>query len=151
MPPEFLEQIEFWHWLIAAVVLFVLEIFAPGFVLLWLAVAAAVVGLSLLVLPDLSWQAQGLIFAVLSVVTVVGWRLIARKMPAETDHPTLNRRGQQYVGRRFTLDQDIVNGAGSLKVGDSRWNVRGDDMPAGTDVTVTGVDGNFLTVERAGG
>lgn len=149
MSPEFLDQIEFWHWLVAAVAFFVLEIFAPGFVLLWFALAAGVVGLSMLLLPDLSWQAQALTFSILSIVAVVGWRLVAKKLPEASDHPTLNRRGSQYVGRKFTLDQDIVNGAGSLKVGDSRWNVRGEDMPAGTDVTVTGVEGNYLKVEQA--
>ena len=62
MTPDLLGQIEFWHWLVAAVVLFVLEIFAPGFVLLWFAVAATVVGLALLALPDLAWQSQALTF-----------------------------------------------------------------------------------------
>lgn len=143
------EQIEFWHWLIAAVAFVVLEIFAPGFILLWLGVAAGIVGLSLLAVPSLTWQGQMLIFAVLSVGSVVAWRVFARKRPIESDHPTLNRRGSQYVGQVFTLSEGIVNGTGMLHVDDTRWKVRGSDQPAGTQVTVTGVEGTVLTVERA--
>ena len=145
----FLEQIEFWHWLVAGVVFVILEIFAPGFILLWLGVAAGVVGLVLLAIPGLTWQGQMLIFAVLSVASVGGWRVFARKRPIESDHPTLNKRGSQYIGQVFTLSEGIVNGTGMLHVDDTRWKVRGEDLPSGTKVTVTGVEGTVLTVERA--
>ena len=145
----FLEQIEFWHWLVAGVVFVILEIFAPGFILLWLGVAAGVVGLVLLAIPGLTWQGQMLIFAVLSVASVGGWRIFARKRPIESDHPTLNKRGSQYIGQVFTLSEGIVNGTGMLHVDDTRWKVRGEDLPSGTKVTVTGVEGTVLTVERA--
>jgi len=69
-----------------------------------------------------------------------------RRRPIETDHPTLNRRGEQYVGRRFTLDEPIVNGVGKLRVDDTTWKIMGDDLPAGSQVTVTGVDGTVLVV-----
>ena len=39
-----LEGIEFWYWWVAAVVFVVIEILAPGFVFIWLGIAAAVVG-----------------------------------------------------------------------------------------------------------
>ncbi len=37
---EFLEQAEFWHWWIAAILFLVLETFAPGAIFLWMGVAA---------------------------------------------------------------------------------------------------------------
>ena len=61
----------------------------------------------------------------------------------------LNRRGEQYVGRRLTLDEPIVNGRGQVKVDNSTWRVEGADLPAGTPVIVTGVRGTILNVERA--
>ncbi len=144
-----LEEIEFWHWWIAAVVLIVVEVFAPGTVALWMAVSAAVVGLTLLAIPDLTWQAQFLVFAILSVATVIGWRAYQLRYPTETDQPTLNRRGEQYVGRAFTLSEAIVNGTGKIHVDDTMWKVEGEDLPEGTQVRVTGVDGTVLTVEAA--
>ena len=144
-----LEEIEFWHWWVAAVVLIVVEVFAPGTVALWMAISAAVVGLLLFAVPDLTWQTQLLTFAVLSVATVVGWRAYQLRYPTETDQPALNRRGEQYVGRVFTLSEAIVNGTGKIHVDDTMWKVEGEDQPEGTQVRVTGVDGTLLTVEPA--
>jgi hypothetical protein len=141
------EEIEFWHWWIAAIVLIVVEVFAPGTVALWMGVSAAVVGLLLLAIPDLTWQTQFLVFAILSVATVIGWRAYQLRYPTVSDQPTLNRRGEQYVGRVFTLDEAIVNGTGKIHVDDTMWKVEGADLPEGTRVRVTGVDGTVLTVE----
>ena len=142
-------EVLFWHWWILAGILMVLEIVAPGVFLLWLGIAAAVTGLIAYVVPTLDWQWEALIFALLSIVIVWGWRSYQRRHPTQTDLPTLNRRGEQYVGRRLSLDQPIVNGRGQVKVDDSTWRVEGADLPAGTPVVVTGVKGTILVVERA--
>ena len=142
-------QIEFWNWWVIGVLFVIAEIFAPGFILLWLGVAAGVVGVILLAVPGMPWQGQMLIFAVLSVGSVVAWRIFARRRPSGSDHPTLNRRGTQYVGRVFTLDEGIVDGIGMLRVDDTRWKVQGEDLPPGTRVAVTAVQGTVLVVEKA--
>lgn len=149
--PGLLGQLEFWHWLIFGLVLAVIEILAPGTFFLWLGIAAGITGLVLLAVPELSWQIQLVIFAVLSVATVAGWRLYQRRHPTETEDTTLNRRGEQLVGRVFALEQAVVNGRGTLRVGDSVWRAEGPDLPAGTRVRVTGVSGVILKVEKAEG
>ena len=146
---EYLEQAEFWHWWIAAILLLVIETFAPGAVFLWLGIAAGMVGLVLLIFSGLGWEYQFLIFAVCTVGSAVGWRAYVRRHPTETDQPTLNRRGEQYVGRTFTLAEAIVNGQGKITVDDSTWKIEGDDLPAGTRIQVTGVEGTVLKVESA--
>jgi membrane protein implicated in regulation of membrane protease activity len=100
----------FWHWRIASVVLLGLEMVIPGAFFLWMGAAAGVTGAMLLIFPDPSWQTQFLIFAVLSVVAIVGWRAWRKKHPpVATDHPPLNQRTKQYVGRVITLDQALEN------------------------------------------
>ncbi|MDX1424888.1 MAG: NfeD family protein [Kiloniellales bacterium] len=146
---EFVEQAEFWHWWIAAIVLLVIETFAPGAIFLWLGMAAGAVGLALLLLPGLAWEYQFLIFALATVLSAVGWRAYAKRRPAASDRPALNRRGAQYVGRTFTLEEAIVNGHGKIRVDDSTWKVEGEDLPAGSLIRVTGVDGTVLKVEAA--
>ena len=141
-----LEEIVFWHWWAAAIVFVVIEVFAPGAIFLWLGVSAGVVGALLLVLPEMTWQIQMLVFAALSISAIVGWRVFQRANPAATDQPSLNRRGEQYIGRTLTLDEPIVNGQGKIRVDDTTWKVEGDDMPAGTRVTVIGVDSVVLKV-----
>ena len=70
--------------------------------------------------------------------------------PTETDLPTLNRRGEQYVGRHFTLEEAIVNGQGKIRVDDSTWKIEGpEDLPAGSQVQVIAVAGTVLKVEAA--
>jgi len=146
---EYLEQAEFWHWWIAAILLLVIETFAPGAIFLWLGIAAGIVGLVLLIFSGLGWEYQFLIFAVCTVGSAVGWRAYVRRHPTETDKPTLNRRGEQYVGRTFTLAEAIVNGQGKITVDDSTWKIEGEDLPAGTRIQVTGVEGTVLKVGPA--
>jgi hypothetical protein len=67
----------------------------------------------------------------------------------ESDQPHLNRRGSQYVGREFTLEAPIVNGVGKVDVDDSTWRVRGPNLPAGSQIRVTRIDGVVLVVEAA--
>jgi hypothetical protein len=141
-----LDQIVFWHWWVFGLGMLILEAFMPGAIFLWMGVSAAVVGLLLWMIPELGWEWQFLIFALLSVISVVAWKKYRPAVPA-TDRPALNRRGEQYVGRSFTLQEPIVNGIGKLSVDDTTWRISGTDLPAGRKVQVTGVDGTTLRVE----
>ena len=142
---DLLNNLEYWHWWVLALVLGILEVFAPGAIFIWFGVAAAVVGALLLVLP-IPWPVQMFLFSLLSVAAVVGWKIYRKRNPEENLYPTLNRRGAQLIGRTFTLDEAIVNASGKIRVDDSTWKVRGADMDAGARVKVTGVDGTILEV-----
>jgi len=145
---EWLGQVQFWHWGILAILLVVIEMLVPGTYLMWLGIAAGIVAIVLLPFPDLGWQVQLALFAVLSVAAVVASRLWLRRHPIETEQPALNRRGEQYVGRTFTLTEPIENGEGKLRVDDTIWKIRGDDIEAGVRIRITGADGTILTIER---
>ncbi len=144
-----LEHVVFWHWWIFAGLLLILELTAPAFFFLWLGIAAAAVGLILLVFPSIGIETQLVLFAIASIVSVVAWRKYRETRPLTTDQPNLNRRGHQYIGRQFSLTGPIDNGVGKVTVDDSTWKVRGPDLPAGTHVKVTGVEGTVFTVESA--
>ncbi len=128
-------------------VLVILEIFSPAAFFLWMGIAAGLVGFLLLAVPDVGWVSQVLAFAVLSVLSIVLGRSYLARHPIKTDQPTLNRRGEQYIGRVFTLDAAVVNGVGKIRVDDTSWKVNGPDCPAGSTVRVTGVDGTVLLIE----
>lgn len=139
--------IDFWHWWILAVALIIVEILLPSFFALWLAIAAALTGLLLLMLPGLGWEWQLLVFAMLSIVSIVAWRRYYQKHPIKTDEPLLNRRGEGYVGRVLTLSQPIVDGIGKIRLDDSTWKVQGPDCPAGSKIRITALDNVVFTVE----
>lgn len=143
-----LDSIVFWHWWILAGLLLILELTAPAFFFLWLAIAAAAVGLILLVFPSLGIETQLVLFAIASIVSVIAWRKYRETRPITTDQPNLNRRGHQYIGRVFSLTHPIDNGVGKVTVDDSTWKIKGPDLPAGTHIKITGVDGVVFTVER---
>jgi membrane protein implicated in regulation of membrane protease activity len=86
---------------------------------------------------------------VLSVAAVVLGRVWLKRHPIGTDRPTLNRRGDQYVGRVFTLDEPVINGFGKIRVDDTTWKIRGNDCAAGARIRVVGVDGTTLLVDTA--
>lgn len=140
-------QPDFWHWWILGLGLIVAETVLPGTFFLWMGISALVMGLIAWGAPALGWEMQLMLFALLSLVSIVGWRFWQRRHPDESDQPLLNRRAEQYVGRVFTLETPIENGFGKVRVGDSMWRVRGPDAPAGRQVRVTAVDGVVLVVE----
>lgn len=139
----------FWYWWVAAVVLLGVEMLSPGFFFLWMGFSAFVTGLLFFLMPFMSTEVQLLIFAVLSVVSVLWWRNYMNKHPQETDHPHLNQRGAQYIGKTFTLIEAIEHGQGKIKVADSPWRVEGEeDCPVGSTVKVIAVDGAIFKVIR---
>jgi membrane protein implicated in regulation of membrane protease activity len=144
---EFLEQITYWQWWMLGVILVIIEVFSPGAFFIWMGAAAGVVGLVLMIFPGMPWEFQMLIFAGFSVISIVLWRQYQKKHPTETDQPRLNRRGEQYIDRVFTLNTPIVDGQGKIQVDDSTWKVAGEDCPEGTKVVVTGVEGVVLQVK----
>nr|VFJ48548.1 MAG: hypothetical protein BECKDK2373C_GA0170839_102211 [Candidatus Kentron sp. DK] len=139
-------QLTYWHWWILAMLFIAIEVFSPMVIFLWMGAAAGVVGLVLLVAPGVDWQYQVLLFSLCSVASIIGWRWYLGKHPTRTDRPDLNRRGEQYLNRVFTLTDPIVDGRGRVRVGDSTWTIAGHDCPAGTKVRVRGVEGNLLQV-----
>ncbi len=143
-----LETLVYWHWWILGVALIILEIFAPGAIFMWMGIAAGIVGFILMLFPDISWQVQFFIFSLLSVASIVVWYFYLKKNPTKTEQPTLNKRGHQYVGRTFTLEEAIVNNIGKIKVDDSTWKIEGENCEIGSQIKVVDVDGVVLKVEK---
>lgn len=141
----FTSGLVFWHWFVLAMILLVMELFAPAAFLIWIGAAAAMLGVIVLLLPGLSWQLQCILFAVLAIAAVIiGRKLFRRHSNAEPT--TLNRRGSEYVGREFSLLEPITNGRGQLKIDDTLWRIDGPDLPAGSRVRVESMNGATLVV-----
>lgn len=135
-----------WFWLSLGVVLAAAEIVAPGFFLIWLAVAAIITGLLAWVIPIPAALQVGL-FAVIAVAAVYAGRRWFKMNPIESDDPNLNDRGARLIGELVTVVEAIDGGQGRVKVGDSVWSARGPDTPVGSRVRVTGSNGSMLSVE----
>jgi inner membrane protein len=138
-----------WNWLIFGFVLMALELLAPGVFLFWLGLAALLVGLlSFAINP--AWQTQLLMFALFAAAAVPAWRYFARSASSHSvSNPFLNKRTEAMIGREFTLEKPIVDGAGTVRIDDTIWRVAGPDTPAGSRGRIVQADGASLTVAPA--
>jgi inner membrane protein len=135
-----------WFWLSLGLVLGIAEMLAPGFFLIWLGLAALIVGLLDWALP-ISVPFQVALFAILSVLTVFAGKKFLKDNPIETADPKLNDRGARMTGEIVTVVEAIADGQGRVKVGDGVWTACGADAAVGARVRVTGADGAVLLVE----
>lgn len=150
-----LQEFSEWFWWILAAVLALAEMLTPGVYLIWLALAATLVGVLGLVI-EWGWEWQAAVFSCFAVVIV----LVARKLPYgsgggkafRTDESRfLNRRNLSYIGREFVLQNAIEDGRGKIRIDDGFWLVSSvRDLPAGTRVRITGAEGSVLQVEEIG-
>jgi len=143
------DSLVYWYWFVAGFGLLAVEMLLPtGFVLMWMGISAIVVGIIAWLVPT-PWTVELVLFGVLSIVCFFAYRKLFPQKPV-AEQPSLNRRGDSYVGRTFTLSDPVINGVGTLRVDDSQWRIAGPDMPAGSQVRVVLAEGATLRVERAG-
>ena len=136
-----------WSWLVLGLLLLGMELLMTFMFFLWLGVSALVTALVLFLYPEMDWKVQFLLFSVLSMVSLVVSYKYFRGRQIGTELPNLNRRGQQYVGRVFTLAEPITNGYGKISVDDTHWRVTGPPLDAGVHVKVVAANGSVLDVE----
>ncbi len=141
-----------WSWWILGLLLLGAEILIPGIFLIWIGLAAIVVGAISFVLWDSAiwgWQVQLLVFAALSLVSALIGRRIMASRDDDTDQPMLNRRMEQMIGRTALLEEPITEGGGRIRLGDTLWTVRGPDLPAGARVRIVAIENDEPRVEPA--
>lgn len=135
-------------WLAVGCLLLAAEMLGASGYLLWSGVAALLVSLLTRAIP-LSWEWQGVSFAMLTVLSAPGWYYWLKKRHRRQPTSTLNQPGHQLTGRRLTLEHSLSDGVGHVRIGDSSWRVQAeDDYPAGTRVMVVAVEGITLQITR---
>lgn len=135
----------YWYWIIAGLLLIGIDILIlPGSFFLWVGLSAIIVGGVTFFIP-LSFGGQLLIFSPLALIITWAGKSYVKKS-IHSDAPFLNRRSDQLIGASLVLTRPIVAGHAQISMGDSVWNVRGPDLPAGHSVIIKAVEGNTLIV-----
>lgn len=148
MVEKIISELGPWIWWIIGFALLALEIFVPTSFFLWIGLAALIVGANALFVP-MSWAIQIALFAVLSIILAVIGRKYFSLYDQKPEQENLNARDRQHVGKVYELVEDVINGRGRVKVGDSLWSVEAtEDLPSGTKVRVSDSNGTVLIVER---
>lgn len=146
MEAFFNEYMNHWTWLAIGILFIIIEIFAPGTMVMWLGIAAIAIGLIITVVP-LSWEWQIFLFSIFSVGSIVLWLAYFKRHPQKSENPTLNKKSDQLVGTTHYLSESIINGRGKINYNDSLWVAIGPDLSEGTKVEVIEVEGNRLEVK----
>lgn len=139
-------------WWVLALLLIAGEVLVPGYFLLWIGIAAAVMGVIVMFVPILGVLPQAIGFVVLAFVScIVYWKFVRPRLQRDVapEAAGLNRRGARMIGQRYVLSTAIVDGRGKAHVGDGQWLVEGPDLPVGATVEVIGVEGTTLQVRPA--
>jgi len=131
-----------WNWMVLGFALLALEILVPGVFLLWIGIAALIIGALSLAIWDAGfwvWEAQVVAFLALALVTAFTGKRLMGGRGDESDQPLLNRRAEQLVGRIATLSEPIRDGRGRLQLDDTVWRITGPDLAVGARVRVSKV------------
>ncbi len=113
-----------WWWIAFAIALGAVEMLTFTYFLIWIALAALAVGLTMVVVP-LGGQEQVVAFAVLSILFTVAGRFAVKKMrQTPSDTPGLNRRSEKLIGRKGKALADFENDEGLVVIDDVRWRAR---------------------------
>jgi len=134
-------------WLVAGLVLMLLEMAVPGVLLLWLGLAALGTGLVAQVVSP-GFAMQVVVFAAFAAVTVtIGLRVRPARPTTQVNTPASGLVGREAMALEFH------GRSGRVRVGDSEWSAR---LASGTPVPephallrVVGVDGTTLVVGGA--
>lgn len=135
-----------WWWAIGGLLLLIAEVVAPGFFLVFIGAAAIATGLFAL-LFDLGLAPQLVLFVLYTALAVmIGKRWYAEPHGGDQRH-NLNEPAKRLIGKTVTVVEPVDDHGGRVRVGDGEWYARGGPAEVGERVTVTGVEGNCLTVE----
>ena len=145
---HWLTEISAWHWASLGVILLIMEMLGTAGFLIGSAIAAFLMAVVISISPDMGWKWQLAIFSSTAIVFSIIYLKRFANFNEDTDQPNLNNRAAQHIGKRYTLNEAIVNGQGRIQVGDTFWKVTCDTDPdASTQIEVTGVDGMTLIVK----
>jgi len=82
-----------------------------------------------------------------TVFSAYFWRRYRNHQNEQNNPLAEHRLGVRYIGQSLVLEQPIQNNAGRIYLGNRQWQVRGPNLPIGSRVRITGVDGSILLVD----
>ena len=145
-------QFLWWHWIVLGIALTLLELAVPAFFLVWFGLGALIVGLLLLVVPELGFAWQVILWSACSLVFIWLWFKVFRPGFHKT------RAGMSkgaLIGEVGLVIRDIRPfEKGQVRfqkpvLGDEVWESLADDeIKAGERVNVIDFEGNILKVGR---
>lgn len=140
-------------WLSLFAILLIIEASGPALVTVWFAFGA-LVSLIISFIPGVAWWVQVIVFAVVSIATLLVLRPIAKKMSLRKN--VMQTNVDSFIGKRGYVIEDIeFLRPGAVKIGDVSWTALPQDekekILENEIIEVVAVDGNKLIVKKVEG
>lgn len=137
-----------WHlWVIAALLLFIVEIFTTGFAVI--CIAAGALGGAAAAAFNAPFWGQILAFAILTLISLVTVRPLMLKYFSKGSKPS---NMDSLIGRKAVLTEPAGRDTpGRIRLDGDEWQVvsaDADTIPAGSWVEVVSRESNILTVKQ---
>ena len=141
-----------WGWGILGLILLAAEMATGTFYILWFGIAALCLSLALVLYPSMPIALQLFMFALLSLGSLAIWKMNYRK---SASHLRVGQSQSDEIGRVGTVTQAISprqNGRIQFAqgvMGSREWAAIADEeIEAGADAVIIGIEGNSLRVQR---
>ena len=148
-------ELAWWHWMVLGLGLGLLELVVPAFFVIWFGLGALLVGVALLVVPDMTFSAQILLWTAASVAMTVLWFRVLRKDAGKTRSGQADEAlGEIGVLVRAVEPLGVESARGEVRfqkpvMGSDVWPCLADEaIAAGERVRVLAVDGQLLKVGK---
>ena len=136
------------YWVIAALLLFIVELFTSGFAVICLSIGA--IGGAIAAASDASIEMQLLTFAIVSMVAILCVRPLLKRLFFKNGEKVATN-ASAMVGKRGVVCQEVDEDSGRVMVEGVDWRAKSEDgelLPIGTKVVVTAIDSVVLTVKK---
>ncbi|NQT59040.1 MAG: NfeD family protein [Bacteroidetes bacterium] len=138
-------------WLIAAVILLVLEFVIPGVLIIFFSFGALVLMLLTWIFPNMPLDIQLIIFLIVSVMSLV----LLRRQLKKIFHGRKTKSGEtdetdEIVGKTVTVTVDITpHAAGRISLNGTEWTAESaEECKTGERVIITGRESLVLKVKK---
>ncbi len=144
---------EWWTWVVGGIALILAELAIPSFFIVWFGLGAILVGLLMLLLPQLSLTAQLAVWTLASLAMVVLWFRVFKRSFHKTRVGTADGEVIGEIGVLVSAVAPFERGRVRFQrplLGSDEWVCLADAaIAAGERVRVVAVEGSFLKVGKA--
>lgn len=142
---------EIWHyWIIAALLLFIVEIMTSGFAIACLSVGCLLASIASAFELTLAWQIG--FFAFGSFMAFIFIRPLVLKLMNKNSNNNITTNTDNLIGRKAVVTEKIENdGFGRVKIDGDDWKARMEDdseAEVGEKVTIVSQESVILTVKK---
>ena len=143
---------EWWHWIVGGIALMLAELAIPSFFIIWFGLGGLLVGLLMLIFPELSSTTQIATWTVASLAMVILWLRVFKQNLHKTRVGMAEGEVIGEIGLLVSAVAPFARGKVRFQrpvLGSEEWVCLSDsEIGAGERVKVTAIEGSFVKVVK---